>query len=396
MSLPRLHISLIISVAACDSKKGDNTTTEEIHYEDFESDSSQVTEISSREWTEMPAVPASEKDTLKAENCNLIRADTLFPHVRSLFGDTITSRKVFGWMRESEKNVYDAMLHAALQRGSHYFRIFENQDFVLIGFFEEDEGVYAYSLNKTNCEVKFERKIANESGWENGYKQSYSYLSNDSTLQFNMIYGAKDFGDYQIWKRGSFYKTLIFTKEGMIEEIEHVSEIIPIDELKEHFTFQDTLIFSKDSTLSLARQENYCPNPIKQEHLQDIYDMGLEKYLKKGNCFHSITQLRDGLTALTIVYHNRYDSPQIRLYVFDKTNQLKGQLDVYTTFIDGCCGNWTTSELISDTIIRRISVNHEGLDSLAHIDSIVTDYKINIEGLIQETSSEKFKRVQYY
>ena len=82
-----------------------NDTIEDFQYADFTSDSSEVTNRSDREWNELLKETVPE-DTFKAENCNLIYADSLFPDFQLLFGNRITSKVAFDWMRESEKKFF--------------------------------------------------------------------------------------------------------------------------------------------------------------------------------------------------------------------------------------------------------------------------------------------------
>jgi len=155
----------------------------------------------------------------KKEECILNNEHFKIPKLREAIGDTINIKKVSNWISNLKVSKADKEIQKIINRRGKYFQFDETSKFKTIGILE-DEGeylsIYLFSIDKETCQILGKELIAETTGWENGYKETYSIFGDKFTIKRDKQTGAKDWGDGTKWMRDTIITMITFDEKGNI------------------------------------------------------------------------------------------------------------------------------------------------------------------------------------
>ncbi|GJM36324.1 MAG: hypothetical protein DHS20C18_53250 [Saprospiraceae bacterium] len=152
--------------------------------------------------------------------CIFARIKGLLPQIRESIGDTININKTNAWISNLGVTDGDKEVRKVLNKGEKFFQINETEKYITIGFLEDEGeylGIYAYSINKENCEIIGEVLLAEATGWENGYKETYSIIKDNFSIRREKKVGTKDWGDHTKWAKDTIISMITFDIEGKMK-----------------------------------------------------------------------------------------------------------------------------------------------------------------------------------
>ena len=153
----------------------------------------------------------------KSDKCTFKNRKFVLPKIRKFIGDTISIKNTKSWLLNSEKSEEEQQIENVINRGSKFFLINETGGFITIGTFGNEEGhhsIYAFLINKENCEILGMELLAEKSDWEHGYQETFSVFENEFSIKRIKQTGAKDWGDYTKWEKNTIVSIITFTENG--------------------------------------------------------------------------------------------------------------------------------------------------------------------------------------
>jgi len=160
-----------------------------------------------------------QKRVDNSKECVFKQREIIYPKTIDLLGDTINIKNIDGWISGLKMTNDNLALEKLINRQGIFFQINETEKYAVILFFEDEGdyfGIYLYSLNKENCEILGEELLAEKTSWEHGYKETFSILKDNFKIRRVKQTGAKDWGDYTMWKRDTIVSMITFSENGKI------------------------------------------------------------------------------------------------------------------------------------------------------------------------------------